>query len=174
MGEKAISDIRFLASLADERGYFRIQKRKARAEKGEINPTYKLVFVLECSNKRLLEWVQRMFGGAIHTIERRKKYIKDFSPLPKTYPFEEKEYVSTFESHRWEVSQRIGIHFLKEIHPYLRYKKQQAKCLIDFYEICIQNEPHKPLSKSMVKLREECYLEMKELHKTREQQNENR
>jgi hypothetical protein len=121
----------YMAGFFDGEGCIGILKRKRK----DWNIEYFVQISVGQKDGGIMDWVVENFKGHLHQIKRDNSYF-------------------------WIISNKEAYLFLKEITPYLKYKKPQAEVALDFYE---NRDLRKPIPQTELARREELYLKMKEL-----------
>jgi hypothetical protein len=111
-------DFAYLAGFIDAECCLGIQKYKS---KHRSNPLYKIQ--LQCNNTKapIFKWLLQRFGGQIHFIDRNTRNPDHRNQLT------------------WRLSSKALSNILKDIHPFLRYKKPVCEELINFTNITLAN-----------------------------------
>lgn len=86
-----------------------------------------------------LDWIKDNFGGRIYQIKRDNSYF-------------------------WVATNKVALKFLKDIIPFLQYKKPQAELAIKFYDGREEEKMHR-MNDNELKRRNGIYQEMKLLKK---------
>ena len=122
-----------MAGFFDGEGYIGILKRKRK--------TWNIEYFIQISIGQIdggvMDWVVENFGGHLHKVKRDGSYY-------------------------WVISNKDAYLFLKQITPYLIYKKPQAELAIEFYE---NRKLQRPIPKEELARREKIYLELKAMKK---------
>lgn len=128
----------YAAGFIDGEGCIAITKYKKPIAK---SPSYAISVTFGQKDGDVVDWFIGNFGGYSHTVKRDGSYI-------------------------WRTSDRKAYEILKQIEPFLRYKRPQAQLAIRFYErSIIGNEKRRylQLSEHEVQQREQIFKEMKRL-----------
>ncbi len=124
----------YLAGFFDGEGYIGLLKRIKRKKYLE----YFVQIAIGQNDGATLDWIKDNFGGNCYLIKRDNSFY-------------------------WSASNRAAYTILKEIYPFLRYKKPQAELAIKYFE---EQLPRKQaLSDNEMDRREEIYIELKRLKK---------
>jgi hypothetical protein len=130
----------YMAGFFDGEGYVGIAKMK----KGDFSPYHQLVVTLSQKDGAVMDWIIGNFGGSASRITKARIY-------------------------NWRLSARKAYDFLKEIYPFLKYKKPQAEIAMRYQErLMKQNRPwgRTRVSPHELAIRESYYEKLKELKKT--------
>lgn len=119
-----------MAGFFDGEGYIGILKRQRK----NWNIEYFVQISIGQNDGATMDWIIEHFGGHLHNVKRDNSYY-------------------------WIVSNKNAHTFLKEITPYLKYKKPQAELAIEFYE---NRNLNKPIPPEELARREEIYLKLKQ------------
>lgn len=131
------NDLNYFAGFFDGEGSICILKRQTR--KTNWNPEYRLQVAIGQNDGATLDWIMNLFGGHLHQVKRDDSYY-------------------------WIVSNRQAYTILKQVNPYLKYKKPQAELAIKFYEDSYLVRKN-PIPKETLEKREQFSIEMKRLKK---------
>lgn len=126
----------YLAGFFDGEGSINILKRLRK----NFSPEHTLTVAIGQRDGETLDWVKDSFGGNIHLVKRDNSYF-------------------------WYCSNKKALDFLKEVLPFLRYKKPQAELAVRFYSER-SDKRSKPVPKDEIQRRERIRDEMIALHKT--------
>lgn len=126
-------DLIYMAGFFDGEGYVGILKRTRKT----WNTEYFIQISIGQKDGATMDWIVNNFGGHLHRVKRDGTFY-------------------------WIISNKDGYKFLKQIIPYLKYKKPQADLAIEFYE---NRELKRPIPKEELERRENIYLQMKALKK---------
>ena len=129
------NDLIYFAGFFDGEGSICILKRQTR--KTNWNPEYRLQVAIGQNDGATLDWILTLFGGHLHRVRRDSSYY-------------------------WLTSNRHAYEVLKQVSPYLKYKKPQAELAIKFYEDSYLIRM-KPIPQGVLKKREQFLVEMKGL-----------
>ena len=112
------SDFIYLAGFVDAECHIGIQHYKP---KNKINEVFKVV--IQCNNTRypIFYWLKKRFGGSCHFVKRNEKNSLHCDQI------------------LWKLTGKSVYYLLKNILPYLRYKKPVAEKIIEFYETTLPN-----------------------------------
>jgi len=121
----------YMAGFFDGEGCIGILKRQRKG----WNIEYFVQISIGQMDGGIMDWVVENFRGHLHQVKRDNSYF-------------------------WIISNKEAYLFLKEITPYLKYKKPQAEVALDFYE---NRDLRKPIPIEELARRESLYLKMKEL-----------
>lgn len=97
----------YLAGLIDGEGCLTFSK-----DNGRYRPQLRLTSIY----KPVLDWVKMLFGGNYYEIHRK------YPPYSKT-------------SYDWVLSTNQAIDLVKNLLPYLKIKRKEAKVFISFYKV---------------------------------------
>lgn len=120
-----------MAGFLDGEGYIGMHKRKRK----DWNYEYHISMTIGQKDGKTLDWIKDNFGGFIHKVKRDETYM-------------------------WLVSNKEAYNILKQLTPYLKYKKPQALVALDFYE---NRDLRRPIPTEELQRRENCLLELKRL-----------
>lgn len=109
----------YVAGLIDGEGTVSLRNKTPRAKRDKTNH-YNIEVYITSTNKGLLEWVVRWFGGTIYTYKRKEGANTDGY---KRKPI-----------HKWHLHGGQAENFLRAIRPYLIIKKVNADLAIEFRE----------------------------------------
>jgi hypothetical protein len=124
----------YMAGFFDGEGSINIIKRN----RGNWTPEYTLSVAMGQKDGKTLDWVKDNFGGNVYVIKRDGSFF-------------------------WLCGNVKAITFLKQLLPYLQYKKSQAELAIKFHE---EREPRTiPVSQSELARRERIRQDLVSLHK---------
>lgn len=123
----------YLAGFFDGEGSINILTRKR-----PKNIEYSLTVAIGQKDGETLDLISNNFGGNVYVVKRDGTYY-------------------------WVITHRKAINFLKQILPYLQYKKPQAEVAIKFYEDMKRTRITSP---SEVQRRENARLKLIALKKT--------
>jgi hypothetical protein len=126
-------DLSYIAGFFDGEGYIGILKRKRK----EWNTEYFLQISIGQKDGAIMNWIKESFGGNIYLVKRDNSYS-------------------------WIVSNKVAHNFLKNIIPFLKYKKPQAELGLQFYK---NRDLRRPIPQTELERREMIYQEMKSLKK---------
>ncbi len=140
----------YTAGFLDGEGCIRISKRLPRNNK---SMSYNLFVNITQKDGEIMDWLQGNFGGTI--------FLKNKSKDGKDWIYE------------WRITEVKAFNFLKEILPFLKYKKKQAELAIMFQQRRIferkrnipDNGRFASLSQDELDKREVIYQEMSALKK---------
>lgn len=149
MKQNKASKLAYAAGFFDGEGCIRISKRKPRHGR---STSYNLLIMVYQKDGEIMDWFYGNFGGVV--------YLKDKSGNNWIY--------------EWRLSEKKAFNFLKDILPFLKYKKKQAELAIRFQQRRIferernvpDNGRFSPLTKSELDERESIYQEMSDLKKS--------
>jgi hypothetical protein len=129
----------YMAGFFDGEGYVGILKRK---KKTAQSVSHYVVLSLGQKDGATMDWIVNNFGGRIHRVKFDGSY-------------------------QWMCSDKKAYEVLKEITPFLKYKKPQAELAIKFYEerIVDNSKRFMILTEEELKRREEIYQQIKLLKK---------
>lgn len=133
----------YTAGFLDGEGCIRINKR---LPKNNRSMSYNLFVSITQKDGEIMDWLQGNFGGTILLNNKRKK----------SWIYE------------WRITEVKAFNFLKEILPFLKYKKKQAEIALQFQQRRIferkrnipDNGRFASLSQNELDKREEIYQEM--------------
>ena len=94
----------YMAGFFDGEGCVTISRPHSRSN-------YQLEVNIGNTNREVLEWIQRNYGGRLHAL-RKPTYYKPYSV--------------------WQVSGEEAIHFLQLVLPFLKVKREEAELAIRF------------------------------------------
>jgi hypothetical protein len=108
----------YLAGFIDAECHLGIQHYKP---KNRPNKVYKII--IQCNNTKsmIFYWLKHRFGGSCHFKNKKSKNIKWNNQI------------------LWKLSGKGCYTLLKNVLPYLRYKKNVAKKIIEFHETILPN-----------------------------------
>lgn len=140
----------YAAGFLDGEGCIRISKRLPRNGK---SISYNLLVMITQKDGEIMDWLYGNFGGTV--------YLKNKLRNGDNWIYE------------WRVSEVKAYNFLKEILPFLRYKKRQAELAIQFQQRLIferkrnipDNGRFTSLSDNELIERERIYQEMSRIKK---------
>jgi len=132
----------YIAGFVDGEGCISLGRKKDNSYRR--HHTYQLVVTISNTRKEILEWLHKKFGG----------HFRISHPPSKS---RNKVWV-------WAILCRKAINFLKEIYPYLKIKKSQAKLAMEYYELVNPCGNHTFDPKNWEK-RDKIYNQMKILNK---------
>ncbi len=98
-------DLAYIAGFIDGEGCIGILKRQRK----NFSPEYHIYVSVGQKDAQILDWLAKNYSGAIHHVKRDGSYM-------------------------WNLSYNNAYNFLKQILPYLKYKKPQAQLALSFYE----------------------------------------
>ena len=139
----------YIGGFFDGEGHISIVKKKPNPPRWK-NPSYKLVAVITNSNKTIIDFIHSKFKNSSHKHGPYKS--SGFKPKGKLL----------YQLHF------TGVHckeFLREIHPYLRIKRDQANLALDYPLLEFRTHRYKGLTQEQVAEREDFYQRMKSLNK---------
>jgi hypothetical protein len=139
-------ELAYIAGIIDGEGSIIISKQKPNKKKGEINIRYQLFCKVVNTDKRLIEYLSKKTGQLIFSEKTRDNKINCRN---------------TFSIH-WPV--KVTTYLLKKIRDYLVIKKEQVDLAVKFIDT-FHGCGHTDADKNIMQLREECYIEMKMLHR---------
>ena len=131
----------YIAGIVDGEGYIGIKKDMIKGR--GVSPVYYERLSIAQNKKELVD----LF---IETFKCGKIYFHGHSKLSK------KGYWS------WEISNKICVNVLKQIYPYLRIKKPEAKLVIKLSKN--KRQKYFVLPKEIIEYREKLYQNIKILH----------
>ena len=102
----------YVAGFLDAEGGFSIRKYRDKNQKQ--NYGIYIGFRVSNTNKEILEYLSKLFGGSVG----EHKLNKNVGKWKKAY--------------RWQISARKAYNLLIQIYPYLRIKKPQADLMLKF------------------------------------------
>lgn len=126
----------YLAGFFDGEGSINITVRTRK----HFSPEHTLVIAVGQNDGKTLDWIKDVFGGNITIVKRDNSYF-------------------------WYCSNKIAYKILKQILPFLKYKKPQAEIALKFYDEKESLSRKKVTSKELER-RELLRQELKRLHKT--------
>lgn len=140
----------YAAGFFDGEGSIVISRRFCRRKHVRSNYDYSLLICVSQVDGEIMDWFVGNFGGCVY--------------LKKRLEFEKHKH----DVYNWLLSHKAAYLFLKEILPFLKYKKEQAQLAIRFQERLNNakrnnNGRYQRLSDNEVDVREKMYEEMKEL-----------
>lgn len=129
------NDLYYFAGFFDGEGSICILKRQTR--RTSWNPEYRLQIAIGQNDGATLDWIMNLFNGHLHKVKRDNSYY-------------------------WLTSNKHAYQVLKQVVPYLKYKKPQAELAIKFYEdsYLVRKNPTPP---EVLEKREQFLIEMKRL-----------
>lgn len=134
-------DLAYIAGFIDGEGCIGVLKRQRK----HYSPEYHIYVSVGQNDGNIMDILYSYFGGAIHHVKRDGSYM-------------------------WNVSYEMAYKTLKQIYPYLKYKKPQAELAISFYEKAIPDRHQKGMGGRLkddeLKRREGLLIRLKELKKT--------
>ncbi len=125
----------YIAGFFDGEGSINITVRKRK----HFSLEHSLHVAIGQKDGKTLDWIVDCLGGNVSIVKRDGSYF-------------------------WYCSNTQAYLFLKEIYPYLQYKKPQAEVALKFYEG--KNKRTKIVSPKEIERREMLRQELKKLHKT--------
>lgn len=96
----------YMAGFFDGEGYVGIVRNKSKAP---CSVSHQVVVSIGQRDGEILDWVVGNFGGSVSLIQRDGSFF-------------------------WRASNMVAYRFLKEIEPFLRYKRPQARVAIRYME----------------------------------------
>ncbi|MDE2232911.1 MAG: hypothetical protein KGJ90_02150 [Patescibacteria group bacterium] len=99
----------YAAGIFDGEGYVDIYK--ATQSKASKNPSFMLRVVISQKDGKVMNWLQKNFGGYVHRYRRNSNYI-----------------------YRWDIRSQAAFNFLTQILPFSLIKKAQIQLALDFEE----------------------------------------
>ena len=141
--ELKVETLAYVAGLFDGEGSIVIGCSLGRTNRK--NPCYFLQVGITNTDRELIDWLHRTFGG----------HVSDNSHSPsrsKQRP-----------CWAWRVTSRQAHGFLKKILPYLRTKKTQANIAIEFQEHMTAFASNKALSANLLDIREDYRNKLRSL-----------
>lgn len=136
-------ELAYIAGLMDGEGTILIRDNYIKKNWGWQKHGLSLLVEIGLTDKELLPWLCNAYGGSVYRCkDKRKHYWKEMS--------------------RWHLSANQALHFLLDIFPYLRLKKEQAEVAIAFQSAKRQRRSRHRTEQEM-KLEETQHLLIKEL-----------
>jgi len=132
----------YTAGFIDGEGFIGLVKENRTIPRGK-SKQYTLRVAVGQQDGEIMDWLVGNFGGYIHNVKRDNSYM-------------------------WQLTTKKAYYFLKEIEPFLKYKRSQARLAIRFYErhlIGNEKRRYQQLSQIELQKREELYQELKNLKK---------
>lgn len=126
----------YVAGFFDGEGSINISRRQRKS----FSPEHSLTVAIGQRDGETLDWIQEHFGGNLHQVKRDGSYT-------------------------WYCGNQKALAFLKELFPFLRYKKPQAQLAISFYEGG-KRDRGRAIPADELERRERIREEMKMLHRT--------
>ena len=140
-GAITIADLSYTAGIIDGEGSIMIKRSKGNRP-NRPTPEYRVVISVTNTNRLLLEWLFKKFGGSI------KHYAKQaFGHKP---------------CYTWTITAKSGIIFLRLIKPYVLLKGEQLETAL-LFQTSVGGQPR--LSTETLMFREECFQKARELNK---------
>lgn len=133
----------YIAGFFDGEGFIGITRRK---KKKSVNYAYYIQVAVGQKDGRIMDTLKDMFKGNIHTLKRDGSYF-------------------------WSCSDRTAFDFLKQITPYLRYKKPQAEVAMSLYDNFLIRKKFNMISDEEIKRRELLYTKIRDLKRVFESSN---
>lgn len=127
----------YIAGFFDGEGSITIGRRKKAKSK---NFAYYAHVAIGQKDGEIIGELKKHFSGGIHKAKRDGSYV-------------------------WYCSDRIAYNFIKTIYPYLRYKKPQAKLVLDLYEMIPTRSKFNMVSEQEIERRQLLYCEIRALKK---------
>ena len=132
-------ELAWVAGFFDGEGNIRIHK--GISDKTMINPSYRLVVQISNTDYEVMVYLQETFGGTIRKCVKAKPHHK--------------------QCWQWSIHTRQAMSFVEQIYPYLRVKKERAELARKFIDtISIKRQGPIPLSREILRLRDQYYSEM--------------
>jgi len=113
-----LNTLGYLAGVIDGEGYIGIEKTKPNKNQRQINPRYMPNICVVNTNKKLIDFLQKKWGGSIQQRNRNGKWMKNY-------------YKTCW---RWRLNQGRIVEFLTAIRPYMIVKIEQADLLLKYYQ----------------------------------------
>ena len=140
----------YAAGFLDGEGCIRISKRNPRNGR---SISYNLLVNISQKDGEVMDWLYGNFGGIV--------YLKN------------KKADSTDWIYEWRITEKQAFNFLKEVFPFLKYKKKQAELAIQFQQRRIferkrnipDNGRFTSLTQNELDIRERIYQKMSSLKK---------
>lgn len=129
-------DLSYIAGFFDGEGSINISVRKRK----HFSISHTLVISIGQKDGETLDWIKERFGGNLHQVKRDSSYM-------------------------WYCSNRKAYSILKELIPFLKYKRPQAELALKFYDVQM-GRYFKPVPQTEIDRREKIRQELKILHKT--------
>lgn len=126
----------YIAGFFDGEGSINISARKRK----HFSLSHTLVISIGQKDGKTLDWIKDNLGGNIHQVKRDNSFM-------------------------WYCSNRKAEKFLRQIYPYLKYKKPQAELALKFYDDR-ELKQITPILQIELDRRESIRQELKSLHKT--------
>jgi len=124
----------YMAGFFDGEGYVGLLKRMRKGKYLE----YFIQISIGQNDGAIVDWIKDNFGGNCYLVKRDNSYY-------------------------WTISNRLAYNFLKEITPFLKYKKPQAELALKYFD---EQLPRKQaLSNEEFERRASIYDELKRLKK---------
>ena len=127
-------ELSYIAGFFDGEGSINILTRKR-----PKNTEYTLTVAIGQKDGATLDWIKENFGGNVYLIKRDGSFY-------------------------WAISHKKAIVFLKELLPFLQYKKPQALVAIEYYENMTKRA--RITSREEIGRREQARLQLIALKKT--------
>ena len=129
----------YIAGFVDGEGYLGLQPNHSFGE-----PYYQPVLKIANTNREIMDWFHRSFGGSLYVRKYEDSKNKD--------------------GHVWSLNGRKLRPFLAVITPFLRIKRRQAEILIEKYRLQDRHQgtPYSPEEKTRI---QNLYEEMRSLNK---------
>lgn len=132
----------YAAGFIDGEGFIGIVKENRVSPRGK-SESYTSRVVVGQQDGEIMDWLVGNFGGYVHHVKRDGSYM-------------------------WILTNKKSFYFLKEIEPFLKYKRPQANLIIRFYErhlIGNEKRRYKQLSQDELCKREQIYQELRDIKK---------
>ncbi len=140
---KLKTDYAYMAGLVDGEGCITIQKIDSpKYYTRRHSPQYQLKISIDMTSLDCLEKAQGVFGGKITSRDRDG---------------------TNYRIYHWYLFSKNASNVCKKLLPYLREKKQQAICAIDFQKILKSHSGRVRLTEKEVANRHKYFLRIKEL-----------
>lgn len=142
MKQSKIAKLAYAAGFIDGEGFIGLVKENRTIPRGK-SIQHTLRVCIGQQDGEIMDWLVGNFGGYIHNVKRDNSYM-------------------------WQITTKKAYYFLKQIEPFLKYKRPQARLAIRYYErFLIGNEKrrYQQLSQNELDKRELLYLELKDLKK---------
>jgi len=133
----------YIAGLIDGEGCITITRRKVKRLKTD-NWFYEPQVIVSNTDKRLSDFLLDLCGGWVATVTKTQKECHK-------------------PSYHWKITGDNMRRLLKDIIPYLRIKKEQARIVLQFPSY--KGNGHKARTQEELKGQEDLWLRMKQLNK---------
>ncbi len=103
----------YIAGFVDGEGCIGVNRVKAKTVKSNGGYTYKVRLRVSNTNKEIIEWLYKSFGGSFYVSRRENNLNKNHKV-----------------AYDWAIADQKAKIFLEKIKPYLKIKKEQAEIAI--------------------------------------------